>query len=167
MQSTSQNIIIDRVFGPESKKNIDFFGPESKKKSIFWRRVGFFSPPHSKKINSHDTIRSVVRDQAYPPPLFFLAVKVLVGRELRKIRGTKNEVRGCPDKKNEFGLFRPTFTPTFKKINSHDTIRSVVRDLTYPFLPVKVLIGCGLRKISGAQKTVIFAKKKVGFFSIL
>ena len=72
--------------------------------------------------------------------------------------------QGCPDKK-KVGLFRRIFTPTFQKINSHVTIRSVVRDLTYPFLAVKVYIGRGLRKISNAQKPVIFAKKWV-FFDI-
>ena len=73
---------------------------------------------------------------------------------------------GCPDhKKNKLAYF-DVFSPHVpkKKINSHDTIRSVVRDLTYRiFLPAKVDIR-GL--ISGAQKAVIFVKK-VGFFLIL
>ena len=75
--------------------------------------------------------------------------------------------QGCPDQKNQVALFRRMFTHTFQKINSHVSIRSVVRDLAYPFLAVNVHIGRGLRKISGAPKTVFFGNnKKEGFFDI-
>ena len=44
------------------------------------------------------------------------------------------------------------------------TVRSVVRDLAYPLLAVKVPIGRGLKKISSAQKNRDFCIKKSGFF---
>ena len=66
-----------------------------------------------------------------------------------------------PDNEKHVGLFRRIFTPTFQKIDSYVSIRSLVRDLT------KLHIGVGLRTISGAQKAVIFAKPGRLLFDIV
>ena len=61
-------------------------------------------------------------------------------------RGVQNGRSGVSrPKKKQVGLFRRIFTPTFQKINSHVSIRSVVRDLAYP------LFGLGPLKLSRIQ----------------
>ena len=74
--------------------------------------------------------------------------------------------QGCPDQNkiiiklahcDVFSLYIPN-------INSHVSILSVVRDLSYPLiLAVKVHLGRGLRKISGAKKHSDLCPK-CGFF---
>ena len=80
--------------------------------------------------------------------------------------------KGSRDQKQSWPIstyFHPTHThiPKIYTNTSHVTIRSAVRDLAYSFLPAKVNKGSGLRKTSGAQKTLIFATKKWVCFDIV
>ena len=72
-------------------------------------------------------------------------------------------IRGARTKKTRWPIstYFPPHSPTFNKKNSNSqvTIRSVVRYLTYTTF-YSYNVGWGLRKFSGAEKTLIFAKKK-------
>ena len=52
-------------------------------------------------------------------------------------KGVKNGRSGVSGPKKQVALFRRIFTPTFQKINSHVSNRSVVRDLAYPIFGCK------------------------------
>ena len=72
-------------------------------------------------------------------------------------------VQGSRTKKKKAGPFRRIFTHTFQnnELPRHKSLCGSRSDI-HVFLAVKVHVGRGLLKISGAQKTVIFATKKVG-----
>ena len=126
------------------------------------KQVGLFRrifTPTFQNINSHVTIRSVVRDLAYP---LFGCKSPYRPWTQKNSGGPKMGSGGVRTKKNQVGLFRRIFTPHSKKSTPTSQFALQFEIWHTPFLAVKVHIGRGFRKISGAQKSVIFAKQ-VGF----